>query len=641
MNTPFVESTLAQPRPESIRDLELPSQGNHLPSPADWRDEIIYFLLPDRFSDGGEHQRPLLDRRNLEPARRRSNSAAWRWDHWAQSGATRWQGGTLAGVGSKLDYLVNLGVTTLWLGPVFKQRRRGNTYHGYAIQDFLDVDPRLGTRRDLVDLVRAAHERGLRVLFDVIFNHSGTNWLYPHNTPGGAWRPGYRSWPERYPFGAWLDADDRLAGTVLTAEDGVWPREFQQADCYTRAGCGRLEDNAVDDPRAEHKRTDFHALRDFDLGHPGTLDDLIRCHLYWIALTDCDGFRIDTLKHVSLEQAVRFCSLVKEYAARLGKSDFALLGEVGGGDGPQARYLDALGPGLNAVLDIGPARPALAQVAKGLASPMRYFAGFSGAGMASYRAQGQHVSVVDDHDHVSGEKARFGVESASEQQIAAAVAMQFFTTGIPCLYAGMEQNLGGPEGPARRFLPGRWKWGQADVYLREAMFGPPHPRGPDEASLHGLDLALPGFGPFGTCGHHVFDAAHPAYRRIAAMARVRQRYPVLRRGRQFPRETSLNNGLFRLDHGAGQLVAWSRVLDDVEAVIVINTHGRRPRSADVQVDGRLCSPGSTLTVALSTGVGSSTPGEPLVVQQRADGPAFVTIRDLPASEVLVLINRMV
>jgi glycosidase len=644
----FVEDALARPRPESIRAVELPSEGNYFPSPADWRDEVIYFLLPDRFSDGGEGQRPLLDRRDLARARQRPGGQPWRWDHWVQSGATRWQGGTLRGALSKLDYLAALGVTTLWLGPVFKQRLRGNTYHGYAIQDFLDVDPRLGTRRDLVELVRAAHGRGLRVLLDVVFNHSGTNWLYAHDAPGGAWHPRYRGWPHRYPFGAWLDPDDRPIAAVTGPGDGVWPRELQHPDCYTRAGRGSLDDNAVDDPRAEHKRTDFHMLRDFDHDHPGTLDDLVRCYQYWIALTDCDGFRIDTLKHVSMEAGARFCAAVKEYAARLGKHHFFLVGEIGGGDAPQARYLDVLGDRLSAVLDIGPMRGALTQVAKGLQASLAYFGRFGREGMAGYRVHGnRHVSVVNDHDHIFGDKVRFGVDAASEHQVAAAVALQYFTLGIPCVYAGMEQNLGGPEPPHRRFLSGRWRWGHSDVYLREALFGPAHPRGPDAASLTGLDLALPGFGPYGTSGHHCFDPGHPAYLRIAELGRVRRRHAVLRTGRQAPCELSLGGGPFRVDHGGGQLIAWSRTLDSALAVCVMNGHGRQPRSGDVAVEGALCPPGSSLTVMVNTAAASGTyrgthaPGEQLVVKQRPGGPAFVSIRDLPPSEVLILANAAV
>src|SRR4029450_3920024 len=86
------------------------------PSPQDWRDEVLYFLLPDRFSDGQENTRPRLDRARLG-AQRAAYAAAnglpeWRWDTWRQSGEGRFQGGTLAGVRSQLPYLANLGVTT-------------------------------------------------------------------------------------------------------------------------------------------------------------------------------------------------------------------------------------------------------------------------------------------------------------------------------------------------------------------------------------------------------------------------------------------------------------------------------------------------------------------------------------------------
>src|SRR4051794_17145236 len=76
-------------------------------------------------------------------------------------------------------YLQSLGITTLWIGPIWKQRSEDNTsYHGYAIQNFLDVDPRFGTRQDLRDLVDAAHDRGMYVLLDVIYNHMGNNFFY-------------------------------------------------------------------------------------------------------------------------------------------------------------------------------------------------------------------------------------------------------------------------------------------------------------------------------------------------------------------------------------------------------------------------------------------------------------------------------
>src|SRR5690606_15668708 len=124
----------------------------------------------------------------------------------------------------------------------------------------------------------------------------------------------------------------------------------------------------------------------------------------------------------------------------------------------------------------------------------------------------------------------------------AGVAVQLFTLGIPCIYYGTEQAFAGPEPTERAFLPG-WKGGDhADRYLREAMFGPRHPRAP---GLRGVppngdvDTRLPGFGAFGTAGAHCFDADHPTYRRIAALATLRKRYPVLRKGRQYLRPIAL------------------------------------------------------------------------------------------------------
>jgi glycosidase len=153
----FVEDTLAAPRPDALVALDLPRWQTHYPSPDSWQDEVGYFLLVDRFSDGAESTRPLLDPTKLADARpAQANGEPWRWDIWALSGSDRYQGGTLAGVTSKLDYLQALGVTTVWLSPVFRQRCHLDSYHGYGVQDFLAVDSRLGSRDDLVELVAQA-----------------------------------------------------------------------------------------------------------------------------------------------------------------------------------------------------------------------------------------------------------------------------------------------------------------------------------------------------------------------------------------------------------------------------------------------------------------------------------------------------
>src|SRR5262245_13262296 len=104
-------------------------RGPVFPSPADWRDQVLYFLLPDRFSDGNEAGRPLFDRTN--PSQFRATNKA----NWMAAGKG-FQGGTINGIRSKLPYLKGLGVTALWVGPVFRQRADLDTYHGYGIQNF-------------------------------------------------------------------------------------------------------------------------------------------------------------------------------------------------------------------------------------------------------------------------------------------------------------------------------------------------------------------------------------------------------------------------------------------------------------------------------------------------------------------------
>lgn len=638
------------PRPDAVHEVDLPRREAYYPSPPDWRNEILYFLLVDRFSNGQEADRPLLDRDDLPAARPGLPSGEpWRWDRWAQSGADRWQGGTLQGTRSKLPYLKNLGVTTLWLSPVLKQRQHLDTYHGYGVQDFLDVDPRLGDRDDLVALVEAAHDEGMRVILDIIFNHSGSNWVYPPGTPGGIYTPTYTT--GRYPFGQWLDGEGAPVEAVVSDEErGVWPRELQNTDYYTRAGSGSLDRGDIDDPHAEHKRTDFITLRDFNLARPEVITDLARCYKYWIAVTDCDGFRLDTLKHVSQEEARNFCGTIKEFAANLGKHNFFLLGEVAGGDYNQDRYLDVLERNLDATLDIGEMRLTLNRLAKGLANPSDYFKGFSPgeAVMGSHRNLGErHVSILDDHDHVFGEKVRFSSEAASDHQVAVGVALQLFTLGIPCIYYGTEQAFAGPEPSERKWLPG---WKRSDRYLREAMFGPEHPRKAGSNGVVGspedFDPDLPGFGPFGTAGRHCFDENSPSYRRISALTKLRQAYPALRVGRQYLRKISFLDHPFAV-YGPGEIVAWSRILDDEEVLCVINAHGTEPRGADVEVDVHLNPEEGAMTVVANTaGVARTAPEPPSLevgatcpVRRAPDGRAYVEIRGIPSSEVLVLTNH--
>jgi hypothetical protein len=324
--------------------------------------------------------------------------------------------------------------------------------------------------------------------------------------------------------------------------------------------------------------------------------------------------------------------------------------------------MDILRRNMTAALDIGGARTALTAVGKGLAPGSSYFNGFSqfDEGFGSHRNDGaRHVSILDDHDHVFGEKVRFSSEipdhfAVKDYQVVVPTAVQLFTLGIPCIYYGTEQAFAGPaQSQIEYVLAEGWKDGgnSGDRYLREAMFGPEHPRAlhhkPLAEQIQELDQSLPGFGPFGTSGKHCFDRESPAYVRLAALCQMRKEYLVLRVGRQYQRQIRLPHSWFELPR-AGELVGWSRILDAIEAVAVVNPNGTDFRGGDILVDGSISPRGTVFEVVANTaqaaagaGYGGSHPvGTTVNVGGQADEPGFLAIRDVPPCEVLVLVKRL-
>lgn len=632
-----IEAILAAEAPRTLAAAlaNWPQRDTYHPSPADWRDQVFYFLLPDRFSDGRETSANLL-KGDVKAAR----GSAWSWKDWCDSGANRFQGGTLQGIASKLDYLHALGATTLWIAPVFRQRAEENTYHGYGMQDFLDIDPRFGTRRDLVELVRKAHDKGMCVVLDVVFNHAGCDWLYEQ--PNGFQPPylangSYTTLLPRSGNGAALPAGT----TEFQRDDYIWPQELQGADAFLRAGSGNLGAGDIADPNAEHKRTDFCSLRKFQLSNDRVMSSLLLAYHYWIALADIDGMRVDTFKHVTFEQGRTFANGIKEYAEVLKKDGFFVVAEVAGGNATQSRYLQLTGRNLDACLDIGEQRETLCQVAKGLCDPSAFFGAFDfDDAMGSHRNWGsQHLSISNDHDHVFGPKVRFSADASNDHQAIVPIAMQLFTLGIPCIYYGTEQALAsGVESEERKWLP--FPWASHDCLLREAMFGPAHPLASGRDGRSKRDDALPGFGPHGTAGKHVFDGEHPVYRRIAQLTAIRSQYRPLRRGRQYRRQTSFDGRSFAL-HDGGQLLAWSRLFDDQELLIVVNTHGVEARAANIVIDATLSKAGMTVVACTDPAAarGSLKPGNQLAAQRDPHGRTFLTLPAIGASEVVVLANH--
>ncbi|MBW4628488.1 MAG: hypothetical protein KME49_23975 [Brasilonema octagenarum HA4186-MV1] len=187
------------------------------------------------------------------------------------------------------------------------------------MQNYLDVDPRFGTKQDLIDLVDAAHHREIRVFLDVVANHSADNWFYPNHDSY------HYSNDQQFPFGGWRP------------EDRPIPQELRNENYYHRRG----EINNWDGyPETQHG--DFFSLKDFNNDDdPDGLklqDILIKAHCYWMREADIDSFRLDAVKHMGELTISRFCSAIREYAYRLGKRWFFLYGELVGADDAIHRY---------------------------------------------------------------------------------------------------------------------------------------------------------------------------------------------------------------------------------------------------------------------------------------------------------------
>jgi glycosidase len=566
-------------RIESVQQLDFTPRGEVFPSPRDWRDVFIYFMLVDRF-DNNQENLPAYDPAATPKGRDPHQGGAF-------------QGGNLAGVTRRLDYLRGLGANAIWLSPIFKNRQeKKDSYHGYGIQDFLEVDPRFGTKEDLQELVRQAHARSMYVILDIILNHTGDNWAYPGGHPYYYWKAA----PGPFDFGFWREVDS-AAG--FQEHDAVWPRELQRPEYYKRRG----EIRDWNDPD-QAINGDFLSLKELDIGQPAVLNTLIQAYKHWIAFADVDGFRVDTVKHMESSATAIFCNAVREYAKRIGKQNFFIFGEVVADDLTIQSYIGRNSripgtnerfPSLDAALDF-PLYFILEDVIKGFANPSdlrERYERFKTLYADHGEAGRYFVTFVDNHDQMARPYRRFLHRNPFAKQAALAIGYLLTSQGIPCIYYGTEQAFDGG--------------GDNDRYIRECMFGGQ-------------------WGAFDTTGHHFFDPQHPLYQRIAGIAAVRQREPALRYGRQYFREISGNGADFGHPFDGRFTLAYSRILDTSEVVVALNLDSH-PRNDWVTVDVHLSPAGGKMIDLLS-------PGRRVAVEQK--GPRCVVRVALDGHEMAIL-----
>ncbi|MAC89889.1 alpha-amylase family glycosyl hydrolase [Maricaulis sp.] len=542
-------------------------------------DEIIYFVMPDRFENGDTSN----DQGGLDGDRLQHG-----YDPTARG---FYHGGDLAGLTQQLDYIQGLGATAIWLTPIFQNQavqggpgQESSAYHGYWITDFTRPDAHLGSRDEFRTFVQAAHARGMRVYMDIITNHTADVFAYRecHDPDSPLYIDPQGQCPYRrigdYPWTTQGGPDGAPINEGFVGDDPV----NQTAANYARltepnwAYTPYLPDGApvrtpdwLNDATLYHNRGesfwfgeselygDFSGLDDLNTEHPRVLDGMIDIYKDWITEFRVDGFRIDTAKHVQPEFWVRFSDEIMDHARSEGIEHFHMFGEVYEFDAGQlARYISEAG--LPAYLDFafqGTARGFVVDGEPGdtFQDLFRIDAVLEGG----FATASTLPTFLGNHD--MGRMAGFLRETHPDMsdaemfaRLRLANALMFFSRGTPTIYYGDEQGFVSDGG---------------DQLAREDMFASTTDEYNDN-NLVGTDAST---------AERNFDREHPLYQAIASMAELRQTHRTLRRGEQIVRHADNEDSLLvmsRVDYETGE-----------EYVIAYNGE-TAAQTIRVEVDGR-------------------------------------------------------
>ena len=441
--------------------LDEPVIGTHV---GDWRDQVIYQIMVDRFADGD----PTNDFGVMPNA------------------PARYQGGDWQGILDHIDYLKALGITSVWISPVIKNvddDANVDGYHGYWQQDFTQTNPHFGDLGKLRELTRTLHANGISVILDIVCNHIGQLFYYDINMNGepDIQFSGSGQQSANYDYANGLNPGTHItrqseydpdydpngiqAATSLGAAGQApirWnydpptnhmppmPEVFQNPEWYHRKG---KVTNWAD--REQVLTADFPGgLKDLFTERPDVRQALIQVFSYWIDQADFDGFRIDTLKHVEHGFWQTFCPAIRQHCADIGKQNFFMFGESFDGD-------DALNGSytFNQEVDSVFYFPQKFQVFDGVfkygaptqtiqdlyQARLQHYAqqpNLNGTGLSAVQSL---VNFIDNHDI-----PRFLFDKPSLPALDSALAFLLTEDGVPDIYYGTEQNFDGGNDPANR-----------------------------------------------------------------------------------------------------------------------------------------------------------------------------------------------
>ncbi len=554
----------------------------------DWRNEVIYQLLVDRFANADRSNDYRID----------------------LAGKARYHGGDWRGVEENLDYIQNLGVTAIWISPLVKNVETDagvDGYHGYWTQDFTRLNPHFGDLASLRRMIDKAHEKNIKVILDIVVNHVGQLFYYdinlngqpdervegagpliaPKPPPGGTETSPVAHIneydPDYDPRGvqAWTSLGEAGPAPIVFAFDPATnhmppePEIFQEARAYNRRG--RVWDYNIDE---QVEKGDFPGgLKDLNTEDPDVRQALIDVFVRWVELTDLDGFRIDTLKHVEHGFWQTFAPQVRQRLAAKGKTNFFMFGEAFDGrddligsytfneEVDSVFYFSQHFTVYRDVFQQGQDTKRIETLFSQRLNPGGNYGTVPHPGGIGIPPNKALVNFLDNHD-----VARFLFHRNDPAALDNALLFLFTEDGLPCVYYGTEQGFSGGNDPANR-----------------------------------EDLWLSGY-----------DQNHRHYRWIQKLASIRKAYPALTHG-----DLSIVWSSDRVaDEPDAGIVAFERSGGDAQnayALVVINTHANKTSSPEFGgVPMKVSLPGGTRLIDVLA------PAEPALTVE-ADGGLKVSV----------------
>lgn len=346
-------------------------------TPPEWvKDAVFYQIFPERFANGD----PSISPEGAEP-----------WG--GEPARDNFFGGDLQGVIDHLDYLVSLGITAVYFTPLFE----AVSNHKYDTRDYLKVDPHFGTNAKLKELVAECHSRGIRVLLDAVFNHSG-----------GTFEP-------------FLDV--KWNGSASPYTDWFHIREFP---LEVRDGIPTFDTFGFEP-----------TMPKLNTANPDVKEYLLKVARYWVEEVGIDGWRLDVANEVDHAFWREFRSVVKA-----ANPEAYILGEI---------WHDSMmwlqGDQFDAVMNYPFTEAVLDFLTRG-ETDARQFADAIGTQLARYQRQVQETAfnLLDSHDT----PRLLTLSGSDKNKMMLAALIQLTYTGVPCIYYGDEIGLEGGEDPGCR-----------------------------------------------------------------------------------------------------------------------------------------------------------------------------------------------